>query len=306
MPQQNCKILSWNVRGLNEMARRDSVQELIQDTGSTIVCIQETKLAALDNAAIFRTLGPKVLNNVAILPMINTRGGILLAASDDFFSLSQVYTTPHTISASITMKADNSVWWITGVYGSQSVAEKHNFLQELKNLASQRWEKWLVRGDFNLVYQTSDKNNRNLNRYLMGAFKSALDILLLKEIHLKGRRYTWSNGHASPTLTRIDRIFYTSEWKMLFPNCYLHSLPSLMSDHTPLLLQGELTRTCSPSFRFENFWVKMVGFKEAVQDAWSKHVCSSCTPLKRLHIKLARTAKDIKAWHGTKVADTKL
>jgi hypothetical protein len=87
----------------------------------------------------------------------------------------------------------------------------------------------------------------------MGAFKSALDNLLLKEIRLNGRRYTWSNGHASPTLIRIDKIFCTSEWEMLFPNCYLHSLPSLMSDHTPLLLQGELTRTCSPSFRFENF-----------------------------------------------------
>jgi hypothetical protein len=93
---------------------------------------------------------------------------------------------------------------------------------------------------------------------------------------------------------------------MLFPNCYLHSLPSLMSDHTSLLLQGELTRTCSPSFRFENFWVKMEGFKEVVQDAWSKPVCSSCAPLKRLHIKLACTAKGIKAWRKTKVGDTKL
>jgi hypothetical protein len=79
------------------MARRDSVQELIQDTRSTIVCIQETNLAALDNAAILRTLGPKFLNNVAILPMINTRGGILLAASDDF-SPSHKSTTHPTLS----------------------------------------------------------------------------------------------------------------------------------------------------------------------------------------------------------------
>ena len=99
MSQQNCKILSWNVRGLNEMARRDSVQELIQDTGSTIVCIQETKLAALDNAAILRTLGPKFLNNVAILPAINTRGGILLAAFDDFFlPFAILHHTPHYLS----------------------------------------------------------------------------------------------------------------------------------------------------------------------------------------------------------------
>lgn len=128
----------------------------------------------------------------------------------------------------------------------------------------------------------------------------------MKEIHLNGRRYTWSNGQVNPTLTRIDRFFCTTEWELLFPSCYLHSLPSLMSDHTPLLLQGELTTTHSPSFRFENFWVKMEGFKEAVQAAWLKLLRSSFTPMKRLHIKLARAAKAIKLWRKTKVGDMRL
>lgn len=44
MAQRNCRILKWNVRGLNDGARRDSVCELTRDTGSTIVCLQETKL----------------------------------------------------------------------------------------------------------------------------------------------------------------------------------------------------------------------------------------------------------------------
>jgi hypothetical protein len=180
------------------------------------------------------------------------------------------------------MKADNYVWWITGVYGPQSIAEKHNFLQELKNLASQRWDKWLVLGDFNLIYQASDKNNRNLNQHLMGAFKLALNNLLLKEICLNGHRYTWSNGHASSTLTRIDRIFCTSEWEMLFPNCYLHSLLSLMSDHTPLLLQGELTRTCSPSFRFENFWVNMEGVGPCSRMLYNKNKATQLLTIRDL------------------------
>jgi hypothetical protein len=90
-------------------ARRDSVQELIRDTRSTIVCIQETKLAAFDSATILRTLGPKFLNNVAILPMINTRGGILLAASNDFSPFRKSTPHPYVIPASITMKVDNLV-----------------------------------------------------------------------------------------------------------------------------------------------------------------------------------------------------
>jgi hypothetical protein len=204
------------------------------------------------------------------------------------------------------MKADNSAWWITGVYGPQSSAEKLVFLQELSGLAAQHWTKWLALGDFNLIYQASDKNNCNLNQRLMGAFKLALDSLQMKEIHLNGCRYIWSNGQANPTLTRIDRFFYTMESKLLFPSYYLHSLPSLMSDHTLLLLQGELMMTHSPSFCFGIFWVKMEGFKEAVQIAWLKPLRSSFTPMKRLHIKLARAAKAIKLWRKTKVGDTRL
>jgi hypothetical protein len=95
----------------------------------------------------------------------------------------------------------------------------------------------------------------------MGTFKSALDNLQMKEIHLNGRRYTWSNGQVNSTLIRIDRFFCTIEWELPFPSCYLHSLPSLMSDHTPLLLQGELTTTYNPSFCFEIFWGKDGGIQ---------------------------------------------
>ena len=50
----------------------------------------------------------------------------------------------------------------------------------------------------------------------------------------------------------------------------------------------------------------MEGFMEAVLAAWLKPLHSSFTPMKRLHIKLARAAKAIKLWHKTKVGDTRL
>jgi hypothetical protein len=79
-----------------------------------------------------------------------------------------------------------------------------------------------------------------------------------------------------------------------------------MSDHTPLLLQGELCHHRDTSFRFENFWTKVDGFTEMmVQEAWNRPV-HSVQPLKRLHIKLARAAKAIKRWSRQKIGDTKL
>jgi hypothetical protein len=139
----------------------------------------------------------------------------------------------------------------------------------------------------------------------MGSFKDAIDDLRLKEIKLNGRCFTWSNEQDNPTMTRIDRLLCTPEWELIFPACFLHSLPSLMSDHTPLLLQGELALRQNSSFRFENFWTEVQGFQELVQTTWSKQV-NSALPLKRLHIKLARVAKEIKRWKKEKIGDTKL
>jgi hypothetical protein len=67
---------------------------------------------------------------------------------------------------------------------------------------------------------------------------------------------------------------------------------------TPLLLQGDLDRGPSNFFRFENFWIQMEGFNQMVQTAWNRPVSAS-QPLKRLHIKMARTAKAIKPWKKT-------
>jgi hypothetical protein len=61
-------------------------------------------------------------------------------------------------------------------------AEKLQFLQEIKAIPRPAHEWWLILGDFNLVYQAEDKNNTNLNRRLMGAFKAVIDELNLKEL----------------------------------------------------------------------------------------------------------------------------
>jgi exonuclease III len=91
------------------------------------------------------------------------------------------------------MRADRINWKITVVYGPQGDTAKLQFLQELKNIPSPEHNRRLILGDFNLIYQEQDKNNSNLNRRLMGAFRATIDHLQLKEIKLNGRRFTWSN-----------------------------------------------------------------------------------------------------------------
>ncbi|CAD6342401.1 unnamed protein product [Miscanthus lutarioriparius] len=218
----------------------------------------ETKLQNVDAAVVKRTVGAKFTDNFIVLPAAQTRGGVLLAANEDYSQLSDVHLSTHAVTATCTMKADGIKWQIIVVYGPQGDAEKLQFLQELKSIPRPAHGRWLILGDFNLIYQVEDKNNVNLNRRLMGAFKAVIDELNLKEI-----------------------------------------------DHTPLLLQGDIEHYQNSTFQFENFWVNMDGFKEMVQQVWSKPVHSTL-PLKRLNTKLARLAKGIRRWRREKVGDTRL
>jgi exonuclease III len=178
------------VRGLNDGARQDVVNELVRQTGSTIVCLQETKLQLIDQSVVQRTVGPKFINSYVVLPAVQTRGGILLAVNEDYFDLSNIQPSANAITATITMRADRVQWQVTVVYGPQGDAAKLQFLQELRGIPRPDHNRWLILGDFNLIYQAEDKNNSNLNRRLMGSFKDAIDDLRLKEIKLNGRRFT--------------------------------------------------------------------------------------------------------------------
>jgi exonuclease III len=117
MSQKNVNILNWNPRGLNSRVRRDAVRDLVRDTHASIVCLQETKLDTVDNDTISSTLGQNFVANYAFLPAIGKSGGIILAVSDAYFTLSDVHISENTLSASITMLDEGTSWFITCVYG---------------------------------------------------------------------------------------------------------------------------------------------------------------------------------------------
>ena len=71
-------------------AKKDSVKLLIDDMKGSIVCLQETKLYVVSDSVVLRTLGSRFVSEFAFLPAIGTRGSMLLACDDNFFSLSDV------------------------------------------------------------------------------------------------------------------------------------------------------------------------------------------------------------------------
>jgi len=167
-----------------------------------------------------------------------------------------------------------------------------HFLAKIKSCKQPNPDRWLILGDFNMILSAEDKNNSNINRRLMGAFRSTIEELELKEISLIGRKFTWSNN---VTHTRIDRFFCTTEWELMLPNCRLYADSSLVSDHCPLILATEGYIRAYRGFRFETFWTEIQGFREEVQQVWSRNLTIQ-NPFLKLYTKLQRTTKRLRGW----------
>jgi hypothetical protein len=163
-------------------------------------------------------------------------------------------------------------------------------------------DNWLLIGDFNMILQACDKNNSNLNRRLMGEFRSVVQDLDLKELNHKGRKFTWSNER---TQTRIDRAFCSVSWDLMMPDVYLHAFSSRVSDHCPLLIAGDASVKRFRGFHFKAFWPKLPGYQDVVAAAWGRSTYVT-NPFLRVHIKMRRTSKTLRSWARGLIGHNKL
>jgi hypothetical protein len=210
----------------------------------------------------------------------------------------------HCVSMNLILETGSS-WWLSCVYAPQGNHEKIQFLQDLRLIRTLCSGPWLVVGDYNMILSDGDKSNSNVDRAMMGRFRRWKDDLALLELPLIGRRFTWSNGQACPTLVRLDRMFCTTDWEDLFPDCLLQSAATQDSDHCPLLLGLRDINKRKGRFHFQAFWVKLEGFQDVVANALSSIPAGQC-PLVSLSKKLQATAKALQRWSDNKVGDLKL
>ena len=178
MSMDRANVLIWNVRGLNDRARRDNLRKVVDDSKPAVVCLQETKLSNITERDVTTFLG-RDFTNFVFLPAQQTRGGILVAWKEGNFEVSQHRVHRHSVSVLFSNQVDPP-WWFTGVYGPHRDDEKLAFLDELREVRSYCHGPWMLAGDFNMIYCSEDKNNENINRASMGCFRRLVNELELK------------------------------------------------------------------------------------------------------------------------------
>ncbi|KAK4601973.1 hypothetical protein RGQ29_011173 [Quercus rubra] len=71
------RLLSWNVRGLNNPQKIEVCKNLLKEWKCDIVCFQETKISSINVAFVWSLWGSPFID-WAILDVVQTSGGVLL------------------------------------------------------------------------------------------------------------------------------------------------------------------------------------------------------------------------------------
>jgi hypothetical protein len=118
------KILIWNVRGLNSVARQDSVCTLVDASRADIVCIQETKMLAITNRVILSALGSD-FSNFSAVPAVGASGGILVACRRHIRVTDISRIDYHSVTIRVS-QSNGQHWWLTCVYGFKETMLRSN------------------------------------------------------------------------------------------------------------------------------------------------------------------------------------
>jgi exonuclease III len=103
------KLLNWNVRGLNDRARRYVVHDLVVSYGCSILCIQESKLATIHDSDKADIAG-QALSGCAQLPADGTCGGAMMFWNEDLYYVTNVRIARFSIMTKFTDRTSNVSW----------------------------------------------------------------------------------------------------------------------------------------------------------------------------------------------------
>jgi hypothetical protein len=192
------KIESWNTQGLGCLKKRPRVRDAISSAAHSIMCIEDTKLSAID-IFVFNSFLPNQLSCFDTVDAVGSSGGILAAWDPALFSLVATHRDRFSLTTTLQSYLSDLVFAITNVYTPSDHSLTPAFLSEFESLRPLFPFPRLVVGDFNLVRDPSDKNNGIFNPALANSFNEEIKNLALFELPLLDRLYTWSNKHASPS-----------------------------------------------------------------------------------------------------------
>jgi exonuclease III len=151
------KILSWNVRGINELDKRLRIKWLIRDWKVDLVCLMETKMEVITRAVVRSLWGCQHVD-WCYMETSGASGGILIMWDRRAMEKVDECVGRYTLDVSLRNAYDHFLWAFGGVYGPNDDGEMRVLWDEMAGLMSW-WERpGCFGGDFNVVRFPSEQS----------------------------------------------------------------------------------------------------------------------------------------------------
>lgn len=227
------RLITWNVRGLNERDKRLAVRQIFFLEKPDIICLQETKLSSISDQMAKEICGRRLGGRVS-LDAMQTRGGVLISWRESRYRYIHHEVLTYCVSVRLEDTMTGTEIVCTAVYGPSRSAQRDHFFNELHQAKPIDDCPWIVCGDFNVTLQSQDRNLPNSDWRGPLEFHNLLIELELSNLPMRGRNYTWSNARETPSMAKLDRFLISATWGLLFPNSVQQTLPNSSSDHCPI------------------------------------------------------------------------
>ena len=187
------RILSWNVRGANDSAKRRVIKAVIRSQRVDLFCLQETKIQTLSEGVV-RSLGSGRWANWEALDALGTAGGILVCWDKRSLEVMETEVGKFSVSCRIRNVENGMIWIFTGVYGPFTKEDRDCLWEELRAIRGLWEEPWCVGGDFNVILSQSERSRQGRLSGAMRSFVQTVDDLELIDLPMQGGIATWSGG----------------------------------------------------------------------------------------------------------------
>ncbi|XP_019158517.1 PREDICTED: uncharacterized protein LOC109155288 [Ipomoea nil] len=166
-------------------------------------------------------------------------------------------------------------WLLSMVYGSPVLSLRKKLFADLSGSFFDPQGPWLTVGDFNSVTCRNEVSNpETFTSSRTVDFNDWIFREGLIDLGFTGPKFTWMRGVESTTFrgARLDRALSNLDWRCRFPNADVKHLLRVGSDHSPLLINTNLSRQIInvAKFRFNMAWPLHPSFQTCVRATWNE------------------------------------
>lgn len=253
-------ILSWNVRGLNRVAKNKEVSSRLFNLNPKVAILLETRVRQNNFDKCKKRLEKKwqVIENYSH----SVNGRIWILWDDKRIEVKKISCTDQAIHCGMYNLDGSFIQRLTAIYASNKIEERRKLWLHIEDVGKNQNGAWSLMGDFNNVLNIEDRaGGKDVQETEFADLRRMMDNIGMFDVERKGDRYTWFNKHTEGAIySCIDRVLTNIEWLQQNSNRTLHVFDPGVSDHALLFVKDDVNSSKgNKNFKFINQVTEMDG-----------------------------------------------